>query len=310
MVESITSWIESHWLIPPSAQKKIFYSLVVIVVLWLVRFGVSRFVFRKSRSIKGSYTWNNAIKNTYYVLLIVIISAIWIDRFDSVATYFGLLSAGLAIALQSPIVNLAGWLFLIVRKPFAIGDRIEVDGNAGDVIDIRFFQFTLNEIGNWVDADQSTGRIIHIPNGKVFTASQANYTQGFLHIWNEISVMVTFESNWEKTKEILNEIVNKHATHFSKAAEKSLLESSRKYMILYRKLTPIVYTSVKDSGVNFTMRYLINPRRRRGSEEAIWEDVLRAFAQHSDIDLAYPTQRIYYNAREGKPGAGGPAARE
>jgi hypothetical protein len=71
-------------------------------------------------------------------------------------------------------------------------------------------------------------------------------------------------------------------------------------MIFYKTLTPIVYTSVKDSGVMLTIRYFIDPRSRRGSEQAIWEDILKEFAKRKDIDFAYPTNRIYYNAVEGK----------
>ena len=169
-------------------------------------------------------------------------------------------------------------------------------------IDIRFFQFTLNEINNWVDADQSTGRIIHVPNGRVFKDSQANYTQGFSHIWNEIGVMVTFESNWEEAKQLIEKIVKDHAEQLSKAAETRLIAASKKFMIFYTSLTPIVYTSVQDSGVMLTMRYLVNPRKRRTSEHKIWEEILRTFARYEDIDFAYPTQRIYYNQTEGKSG--------
>src|SRR3989442_7605528 len=84
------------------------------------------------------------------------------------------------------LVNLAGWVFIIWRSPFALGDRIQIGQHAGDVIDVRLFQFTLNEIGNWVQADQSTGRIIHIPNGKVLTEVIANYSEGVQYIWHEI----------------------------------------------------------------------------------------------------------------------------
>ncbi len=174
--------------------------------------------------------------------------------------------------------------------------------HAGDVIDIRFFQFTINEIGNWVDADQSTGRIIHIPNGQVFSISQANYNQGFTHIWHEIGVMVTFESNWKKAKEILENIINTHADQLSDRAEQRLLEASKKFMIFYSQLTPFVYIKVHDSGVMLTIRYLTLPKRKRITEHKIWEDILDQFAEQDDVDFAYPTQRIYYNLKEGKPG--------
>lgn len=303
MLTNLEDWITDHWHLSPSIQWKLFISLSVIVLLWLIRHLAFRIVFKNVSDLKERYLWKNAIKNTYYVLLIVLLSATWIDKIGSLATFLGLLTAGLAIALQDPIVNLAGWLFILVRKPFEVGDRIEIGGISGDVIDVRFFQFTLNEVGNWVDADQSTGRIVHIPNGKVFKEPQANYTQGFSHIWHEIGVMVTFESDWKKAKEILQAVVVEHAEQMTISAQKKLIEASKKFMIFYTSLTPIVYTSVKDSGVMLTMRYLVDPRKRRTVENAIWEHTLNEFAKHSDIDLAYPTQRIYYNLQEGKKGA-------
>ena len=213
--------------------------------------------------------------------------------------FYWIISAALTIALKDLIVNMAGWVFIMVRKPFQLGDRIQVGEHLGDVIDLRVFQFTINEIGNWVDADQSTGRIIHIPNGRVFTEPQANFSQGFSHIWHEINVLITFESNWQKTKEILTEIVKVHASSLTNEVKKTLKEASKKYMIIYNQLTPIVYTKVKDSGVQMSMRFLITPRRRRGAEEAIWEDILIAFAKHDDIQLAYPTQRIHFESPSG-----------
>jgi small-conductance mechanosensitive channel len=158
------------------------------------------------------------------------------------------------------------------------------------------------EIGNWVNADQSTGRVIHIPNALVFSEPLANYSKGFQYIWNEVPILVTFESNWEKAKDILSNIGIKHAAHLSTAAEEKLKEASKKFMIFYTTLTPTVYTSVVDNGVLLTIRYLTEPRRRRGSEAAIWEEVLNEFSGCDDIDFAYPTQRFYNNLREGKEG--------
>ena len=151
-----------------------------------------------------------------YTYIVVALSAIfllqiWVEGKTGFAAYLGIVSAGLAIALKDPLTNLAAWLFIAGRKPFVIGDRIQIGEHAGDVIDQRPFAFSLLEIGNWVDADQSTGRIIHIPNGLVFTQAVANYAQGFNFIWNEIPVMITFESNWEAAKKRLACIGEHHS---------------------------------------------------------------------------------------------------
>lgn len=135
------------------------------------------------------------------------------------------MTAGLAIALKEPLTNIAGWLFLITRKPFGMGDRVQIGNHAGDVIDIRLFQFTLMEIGNWVEADQSTGRIIHMPNGLVFNQPQANYGKGFQYIWNEIPVLIAFESNWQKAEKVLDVIVREYSEHLTKSAERRIKEA-------------------------------------------------------------------------------------
>lgn len=149
------------------------------------------------------------------------------------------------------------------------------------------------EIGNWVDADQSTGRIIHIPNGKVFIVPQANYTSGFDYIWNEIPVRLTFESDNLKAKSILQNIVNDKAKNFSGDVENEIMEASKTYLIYYKNLTPIVYTTVKDFGKQLTICYLCNPRKRRSSEHEIWEEIIARFKNEPDIQFAYPTTRFY-----------------
>lgn len=241
-----------------------------------------------------------------FIIASLLIGRIWLKEFQSVATFLGLASAGLAFALKDPLVNVAGWLFIVWRRPFEVGDRIQIGEHSGDVIDLRIFQFTLMEIGSWVDADQSTGRIIHVPNGRVFVEPQTNYTKGwFDYIWNEIPVLVTFESNWKKAKEILQQIAIAHSGHLIPSAELKLKKASREFIILTSKLDAAVYTSVKDSGVLLTMRHLCDPHHRRDSNQEIWEAILEEFAVHNDIDFAYPTQRFYNNCQEGKPGAGG-----
>jgi len=282
-------------------ESKVFYSLLALVVFWLIR-RLLLMVFLRDRDVQVQYRIRKTVAYITYPLAFLVIGRIWFAGFEAVSTYLGLLSAGLAIALQTPLVNLAGWAFILWRQPFKVGDRIQIGSERGDVIDQRIFMFSLMEIGNWVDADQSTGRVIHIPNGKIFNEVLANYSQGFQHIWNEIPVLVTFESDWRKAKQLLNEIAQRHGTSLSESAARKLREAAKKFMIFYSKLTPVVYTTVKDCGVMLTIRYLCEPRQRRGTEQAIWEEILDAFAAHDDIDFAYPTQRFYRNDAEGKPG--------
>ena len=292
-MNQITSFFEESVGLSPPNQNKILYSIIILVVLGMIRYTIQKIVWRLTEDPKTRYTWKRTASFTVGFLNIILIGSVWVKGIGEFGAFLGLLTAGLAIALKDPLTNIAGWIFILTRKPFNVGDRIQIGENAGDVIDLRLFQFTLLEIGNWVDADQSTGRIIHVPNGTVFTKNQSNYSSGFEFIWNEIPVLLTFESDWKLAKDLLNSIVRDHAENLSADAEKRIIEASKKYMIFYQYLTPIVYTSVRDSGILLTMRYICDARKRRNSEHEIWEDVLNAFARQGEIEFAYPTQRFF-----------------
>lgn len=300
-MNTFQDWLQQF--IDTPAQRNLLATVLIILLFYVLRLLILRMIQRRVQESRSLYQWRKTVTYTTALLALLAIGQIWFRGFQSVSTFLGLLSAGLAIALRDPIVNLAGWMFILWRRPFSVGDRIQVGEHRGDVIDVRIFQFSLMEIGNWVDADQSTGRVIHIPNGRIFTDAQANYDQAFQYIWNELPIMITFESNWKKAKTTLTEIVEARALHLSKEAQEKVKLAARKYLIYYTHLTPIVYTSVADSGVLLTIRYLCEARKRRGSAQQIWEDVLERFAEADDIDFAYPTTRFYENPLEGKPGA-------
>jgi small-conductance mechanosensitive channel len=294
MMERFSAYLE-----PVSGMEKMIASVIILVLLWLLKDLTCSLARKKVSDLAKFYHWRRVIVYTYSFFALILVGRIWIEGIDSVATFLGLASAGLAIAMHDTVANLAGWLFILWRKPFKVGDRIQIGDIKGDVIDTRIFEFSMIEIGNWVDADQNTGRILQVPNSKVLREPLANYEAGFEYIWHEIPVLITFESDWEKAKKILSAIARDKAEHLSEGAEAQIRHAAMKYLIYFKKLTPIVYTTVKDCGVQLTIRYIVKPRQRRGSEQEIWEAILRAFARESNIDLAYPTTRFYRRTGEG-----------
>lgn len=306
MIETIRDSLQHYLNLSPAVQTRLLNTLLIVLALILLRLVLLRVVnYRFRQDARALYSWRKGAEYFVVVLGVLFVGRLWLENVQSMATYLGLVSAGVAIALQDLIVNLAGWGFIIWRRPFSVGDRIEVNGHAGDVIDERIFSFSLLEIGGRIDAEQSTGRVIHIPNGVVFREAVANFSQGLPYVWNEIPVMVTFESNWEKAKEIVTRVVNQFAPEVGEEAKAYGRKTGKRFVIAYGNVTPIVYTKAVGSGVLLTMRYLVNPRQRRGSEQQMWEAILRAFAQHEDIDFAYETIREYRHWRESKPAMAG-----
>lgn len=179
-----------------------------------------------------------------------------------------------------------------------MGDRIQIGSFSGDVIDINVFKFALMEIGHWVHADQSTGRILHIPNSRVFLEPLANYTEEFDFIWDEIPITVTFESHWERAKQLLGEIAARHSASQDLVAGEIDRQKSHKYYYYYTHLTSTVYTSLRDNGVCLTLRYLCRTRERRAVHQAMIEDILEAFNERDDIQFAYVTRRTLVDLKD------------
>ena len=278
--------------VPPEIQVNILISLLVILGVFFARRGILALAHRRVDDAELQYRWAKVSANVAFVVAALLLIQVWFTAIQSLGTFLGLLSAGLAIALRDLVADLAGWAFIAWRRPFDVNDRIQIGSHAGDVVDRRLFQFTIMEIGNWVGADQSTGRLIHIPNQMVFTEPLANYVAGFPYLWNELPVLVTFESDWRKAKDLILRLAEDLTVDITREATGPRPKGEPRFLIRYRKLTPLVYTSVEDSGVLLTLRYLSRPRERRGRSSEMWERLLDMIAEEPDIALAYPTQRI------------------
>lgn len=260
-----------------------------VLVRWLIvrsvraRVADTEIVFRTSKTVSYAIT----------VLILAGLFRIWADQATDLVTFFGLVAAGLVIALSDIIKNTAGWLYILLRDPFGVGDRIKIGESAGDVIDIRLLRFSLMELSSWGEAGQSTGRIVHVPNGAVFNQPMTNATQGFEHMWHEMHVDITFESDWQRARLLLQEALESHSVDGTAlAASEQLRKHAHHYLIRYGTLTPNVYVKTTDHSIRLTGRVLVPVRQRRGVDSAIWQHLLLTLAREPDIEFAYATTRI------------------
>ncbi len=286
--------------ISEEASIKLILSVLMAIVLGVVQYSILKIALRNVTDTGLRYKWGKTTRFIIAIIGILLIGRIWFEGVGAVGTYIALVAAGLVIVLREPVQDIAAFLFIMWRHPFRLGDRIEVNDVSGDVIDQGLFKFTLMEIGKWVDADQSTGRVVHISNHKIFSGNIYNYTGGFKYIWNEVTVRLAFESDWRKAKELLLEIANRYSAEVTQKAEQEMIEAASTYYLNYSILTPTVYVDIKEYGINLTIRYLTEPRRRRGTQQQISEAVLDMVLNNDDIMWAYPTSRVYRAEIDGK----------
>jgi len=295
-IDQIDQWVHTHRL-----HSNILWTLVAVVMVVIIGRIVELAIIRRATDLESKHKARRAVLWIKTIVLVIWILVIWVTGVQQFGLFLGFLGAGLALSLQEILLCIAGWILIVIKKLFDVGDRIEISGHVGDVIDIGMFQTSVLEVGNWVGADQSTGRILNVPNSAVFRGFNANYTRGFPFIWNEQTIVVTFESDWKLAKEIISKQAEEEADKIENEVRRQIEAMQSRYAIRYTHLKPIVYTHIADQGVALTLRYLCPARRRRNFAHLINEGILEDFARENSIAFAYPTTRFYDALREGGP---------
>lgn len=274
--------------------KKLLITVLATLIVYILSALITKVLLKKEEAIRTKHLTRKWIGYIRTIIIVLIVLNVWLQNNFSLTTILGFTSAGLAIALNQVILDIVGWMLLMIKRPIEIGDRIEYKDIKGDVIDIRVFYIVVLEVGNWVKLDQSTGRLVTIPTGKIFTDPFFNFTSGFNAIWDEINILITFESDKDRAKEIIMEIANESMDEtILKKIKEQQKEMSKKFAVKPGKLTPITYFSIKESGIQIELRYLSFVRKRRDSNNFINEKIYEAFMKEENIEFAYPSQKIY-----------------
>ncbi|MBU2512348.1 mechanosensitive ion channel family protein [bacterium] len=285
---SLNELIEVFSFSEAASVNKAASSLIIVLVLWFIRFLILKIVDHYTHNQNIKYSWRKGTLFAIILIAAILIIWLWLENLQPILTFFGIIAAALTITLKEVLLNLAGVLFILWRNIFAVGDRIEVDTHKGDVVGIGLFYFTMLEIGNWVDAEQSTGRIIKVPNSRVLTQPVFNYSRSFPYIWDEISIGLSVDSNWKKARQIIENIAISETEDFSQKA-REYVKQSEDELIHFQHFSPKVYLSLANrspASILLTLRYLCEPRKRRDKEDSLWEAILDKFAIEPDITIS------------------------
>jgi small-conductance mechanosensitive channel len=274
------------------ALMRILTTIAILVIAFLASRLGRRVVDHYVEQAERKYRVAKFVSRSVAVLALLLIIALWSARLSALLTILTIIGAGTAVALRDVLLSFAGWLNISLSTPYKQGDRIEVNGLRGDVVDIRVLHTILMEIGNWVQADQSTGRLVRIPNNWVFQYDVANYTRGFGFVWNEVDVTVTYRSDWKAARDIFQELAETHVESVQEKAEDQLRHLAREHLVHYEVLTPYVYLNLTDRGVQLTLRHLTPVRGRRNIRHTLTVELLARFRAHGQIELAYPTIQL------------------
>lgn len=272
-----------------------FYSdyveLFILTILIFIIFGILKTIVkalysRAPVSDKKKYFRNRMIKIVLTTISIILVILLWGHRITGMVTVISFLSAGIAIAVKEIIFDFFAGIYINTKKPFELEDRIEINGIKGDVVNIRSLGFEVLEVGDRVQAEQSTGRIIHIPNSFVFIYPLKNYTKAFKYIWDEITVKIPLDANVENAKAVLYNIIenNEILKTIPKKMEDAVADVTVEYRIYYNYLEPIIYTKIVDSHIELYIRYMVHPKKVRIVQDEVYLKILEEY-HNGNIEL-------------------------
>jgi small-conductance mechanosensitive channel len=269
---------------------KFFFSAIAIALSYLFfRIILEQIIAKRIREPKTRYSFRKTTQILFLVTAFILVLRIWIINPQALVVAYGLVAAGVAIALQDLFKNFAGGIVIFTTGIYEIGNRIEINGKCGDIIDISILYTTILEIREWVAGDQATGRITSIPNGLVLSSVVNNYTKDHHFLWDEISIPVTYESDWKSAARIMKEIATRETLVSAAEAKKSLVGLEEKYYLPERPTDPNVFITLTDNWIMLRLRYVIEVRERRIVDSRLSDLILREIERNPAITIASST---------------------
>jgi small-conductance mechanosensitive channel len=292
--------------IGPLTGRKLLLTVVFIVALYVISYVLRlllRLVLGHVSSGRAAFWSRQGVKLLTVIVLVVGVVSIWFDDPGRLGTAAGLVTAGIAVALQRVVTSFAAYLIILRGRVYTVGDRITMGGVRGDVVALGFMQTTVMEMGEppavqgappavWVNARQYTGRLVRVSNDKIFDAPVYNYTRVFPYFWEEMHLPIKYGDDHARVEKILLDTARTHTAPYIEAARRAASELRDGYTLPEEiDLGPSVYYRLTDNWLELSLRFVVPERGVRGIKDAMSREVL-AELEKAKIGLASGTYAI------------------
>ena len=285
--------------------QKLLLTLLLVAVVFALRYGlrlITRLVFKPGKNASALFVSRQAITLLLTLLFLITFLSIWFDDPTRLATAVGLVSAGLAFALQKVVTSVAGYFVILRGNNFTVGDRIQMGGVRGDVIGLGFIQTLILEMGQppsvqgtdpamWIKSRQFTGRIVTVTNSRIFDEPVYNYTRDFPYIWEEITIPITYDADRAEAERVLMEAAKSHSVEGGKLDQSAVLRMQNQYYINSVDLDPKVYLRITDNWLELTVRFLTVEHGVRDVKDEMSREILKGL-DAAGIGIASATYDI------------------
>lgn len=272
----------SNFIQEPTVERLLII-MVGIVVILLISYFIKRALKRTIKSNDNKYRARKAVNIFAYLLIVSVVLFVYSDKLGNVGVALGVAGAGIAFALQEVIISLAGWFSIVIGGLVGVGDRIKVGEVKGDIIDIGVMNTTIMEIGDWVNGDLYNGRIVTLANSFVFKDKVHNYSAEYPFLWDEIIVPLRTESDYKLARKIFTDILNEVCGEYATNSERQWSKLTEKYRVEEAQVQPMVTMQFDENWISFTLRYIVDYKKRRYTKDIIFNRLLEEISKYDDI---------------------------
>jgi len=288
IIEFIKEWLIEH----PLTASIIKYFLWVTAIILLISF-FRRLLKKSLPDVSIRYKSQKGVEIIGYLLILFLTISYFTGNIKDFTLAIGLLTAGITITLQELILSIAGSFYIFFVKVYKPGDRVEINGIKGDVIDIDSIYTTMMEIGEWVSSDNYSGRIVKLSNSFVFKGAIYNYSQDFPFVWDEFNLPIRYGSDVELAKNIIINIASESLLEYVNQSINNWKKVVNKYYIEDAQVEPTLAITMTDNWIQFNLRYIVDYKKRRFTKHLLNEKIGKAIQEtNGKVQMASVTLEI------------------
>ncbi len=266
--------------------------LAIALIYLIFRIILDQVAKRVIKDKRTRYLFSKAVFFLSVIAVMGVTILIWVEETTTLLVSYGIVAAGLAIALQDFFRNFVGGIIIAITGVYKVGDRVQLGDVLGDVMDIGMMNSTVMELKGWVGGEQPTGRISIIPNAIVISGTVHNYTKDNNFIWDELSIPITFDSDWKEAITIFLSIVKRETEQMTNQAEQEIERIGEKYYLPAKVIEPAIYVTLTDNWIMLDIRYVTEVRDRRNFHDRLNRLLIEEIEKSDKIKIASETLEI------------------
>ncbi|WP_346859261.1 mechanosensitive ion channel domain-containing protein [uncultured Draconibacterium sp.] len=277
-----TNALFERWFHEQNIERLLIISIGVFLTL-LFSYYLKKVISRRVVDADNKYRSRKAVNIVSYALIVSVVLFVFSDKLGNIGIALGLAGAGIAFALQEVITSVAGWISIMTSNSIKIGQRIKVGQIIGDIIDIGVFKTTIMELGDWVEGDLYNGRITQLANSFVFKEPLQNYSADYPFLWDEITIPIRTESDFNRARKVFEEVANEVCGAYSEKSKVVWTQMTNKYRIEDADVQPLVTLTFDENWITFTIRYVVDYKKRRSTKDKLYTRFLEEIRKFDNI---------------------------